>query len=240
MHFHLLQHVSFEGPAAIKGWLDDNNHSLTTTKLYKSDDLPAQDEFDVLIVMGGPMGVEDVEQYPWLIQERYFIQESIKNDKIILGICLGAQLIAHACDARVIKNKHREIGWFNITLKNANLPAVLKNVFPEKIEVFHWHGDTFEIPKNAIHFASSEACNNQAFILNGRVIGLQFHIETTKDSAALLLQNCGNELDGTSFVQEEDEILTDTARFNKINRVLSRLIENLVAAGETQGSSPGN
>lgn len=229
MRFHLLQHVSFEGPAAIEGWLKDNHHSLSKTKFFQGDDLPAQEDFDVLIVMGGPMGVEDVEQYPWLIKERQFIQNSIQNDKPILGICLGAQLIARACGARVINNKYREIGWFNISIiNNENLPAVLKDVFPENMEVFHWHGDTFEMPESAIHFASSEACSNQAFILNDRVIGLQFHIETTESSANLLVDNCRDELDGSVFVQSEEEIKAEPEKYTMLNQVLFDLLENLV------------
>ena len=227
MRVHILQHVAFEGPAAIEKWLMDRNYTFTITKFFQRDSLPAQDDFDVLIVMGGPMGVEDCQQYPWLVEERQFIQESIKRDKYILGICLGAQLIARACGARVTKNKYREIGWFDISIIEENLPEILKGVFPENTEVFHWHGDIFEIPQGAIHFAASEACANQGFVLNGRVIALQFHIETTKDSAALLVQNCRHELDSSSYVQSEEQILADSTRFNWINQMLSRLMENI-------------
>jgi GMP synthase-like glutamine amidotransferase len=233
MRFHLLQHVSFEGPAAIAGWLDDNHHSLTTTKFFKGDSLPAQESFDVLIVMGGPMGVEDVEQYPWLIEERQFIQQSIENDKPVLGICLGAQLIARACGARVIKNKYREIGWFKISINNTeNLPAVVKDVFAENMEVFHWHGDTFEIPEDAVHFASSEACSNQGFILKGRVIGLQYHIETTALSANVLVDNCREELDGSEYVQTEEEINVDPEKYSRLNLVLFILLGNITALNQ--------
>lgn len=233
MRFHLLQHVSFEGPAAIAGWLDDNHHSLTATKFFQGDPLPAQESFDVLIVMGGPMGVEDVEQYPWLIQERQFIQSSIQNDKTILGICLGAQLIARACGARVIKNKYREIGWFNLSIRNnERLPAVIKDVFPENMEVFHWHGDTFEIPEDAVHFASSEACSNQGFILKDRVIGLQYHIETTELSANVLVDNCREELDGSEYVQTEEEIKVDPEKYSRLNQVLFNLLGNITALNQ--------
>ncbi len=230
MRFHLLQHVAFEGPAAIEGWLDDNNHSLTTTKFFQGDALPAQEDFDVLIVMGGPMGVEDVEQYPWLVRERQFIQQSISAGKYILGICLGAQLIARTSGAKVVKNRYREIGWFDINVEQGSLPSLLKNVFKPNAEVFHWHGDTFEIPEAAEHFASSEACRNQGFILNDRVIGLQFHIETTEASAVSLVENCRDDLDGSSYVQSEVEILADTARFGRLNRILFRLLENITFA----------
>jgi GMP synthase-like glutamine amidotransferase len=227
MHVHILQHVAFEGPAAIENWLMHRNCTFTITKFFQGDSLPAQDEFDVLVVMGGPMGVEDCDQYPWLIEERQFIQETIKRDKYILGICLGAQLIARACDTKVTKNQHREIGWFEISILEDNLPDVLKDVFPKKTEVFHWHGDSFAIPPGAVHFAASKACANQGFILNGRVIALQFHIETTRDSAALLVQNCRHELDSSTYVQTEEEILADYTRFNRINQILNRLMDNI-------------
>lgn len=229
MRFHLLQHVAFEGPAAIESWIKNRRHTLATTKLFHGDPLPAQDDFDVLVVMGGPMGVEDVEQYSWLTEERRFIKDSIESGKYILGICLGAQLIARACNAQVTRNKCREIGWFDISMKTENLPTILEDVFSEKTEVFHWHGDTFEIPPGAIHFASTEACANQGFILHDRVIGLQFHIETTAESAALLVNNCRDELDGSTYVQTEAEILDDSSKFNMINQVLFRLMENIVS-----------
>lgn len=233
MRVHILQHVAFEGPAAIESWLMHRNYAFTITKFFQGDLLPAQDDFDVLIVMGGPMGVDDCQQYPWLIEERQFIQQSIKRDKYILGICLGAQLIARACGAKVTKNKYREIGWFDISIIEENLPEILKDVFPQKTEVFHWHGDMFEIPQGAMHFATSEACANQGFILYGRVIAMQFHIETTRDSAALLVQNCGHELDNSTYVQSAEGILADLTRFNRINQMLSRLMENITDSNQS-------
>ena len=236
MRFHLFQHAAFEGPAAIQSWITDNGHSLTTTKLFRGDPMPSQDDFDFLIIMGGPMGVEDFEQHPWLAAEREFIFQSIEADKYMLGICLGAQLIARACGAKVTKNLHREIGWFDVTIDTQNLPEVLQNVFPAKTEVFHWHGDTFEVPQGASHFASSDACSNQGFVLNGKVFGLQFHIETTAESAASLILNCGDELDGSSYVQSASEMLGDSTRFNKINQLLSAILNNLTSQAAEQGN----
>ena len=125
------------------------------------------------------------------------------------------------------KNKYREIGWFEISIIEEKLPDILKGIFPKKPEVFHWHGDSFAIPPGAVHFATSEACANQGFILNGRVIAMQFHIETTRDSAALLVQNCRHELDSSTYVQTEEEILADYTRFNRINQILNRLMDNI-------------
>ena len=142
-------------------------------------------------------------------------------------MCLGAQLIADALGARVFKNQYREIGWFLIERKIDAEESAMADVFPEKLEVFHWHGDTFDIPKGAKLLASSEACRNQGFISDGRVLGLQFHLETTSESAAALIQNCGAELVGSKYVQSAAEILSDESRFLKINGIMRSLLEKL-------------
>ena len=227
MHFHLLQHVDFEGPAAIEDWISRRGYTLTKTCLFLDEQLPSPGDFDILIVMGGPMGVDDHQQFPWLNEERAFIQQSIADGKVVLGICLGAQLIARAAGGQVTKNSYKEIGWFPVTTLQ-QLPAVLEGVFPQEFTAFHWHGDTFAMPPGAIHAASSEACSNQAFVLDERVIGLQFHIETTPQSAALLVQNCSDELDGSRYVQSAEMILDDTKKFSFINLLLDRLLENMV------------
>jgi GMP synthase (glutamine-hydrolysing) len=227
MHFHLLQHVDFEGPAAIQDWVSRQGYTLTKTRFFLDEQLPALTDFDILIVMGGPMGVDDHQQYPWLNDERAFIQQAIAGDKVVLGICLGAQLIACATGAKVTKNRYTEIGWFPVTTRQ-HIPALLAGVFPPEFLAFHWHGDTFGMPQGAIPVASSEVCSNQAFVLNERVIGLQFHIETTPESAALLVQNCSDELDGSRYVQSAEMILTDTKKFRYINQLLDRLLENMV------------
>lgn len=227
MHFHLLQHVDFEGPAAIQDWINRQGYTLTITRFFLDEPLPALADFDILIVMGGPMGVDDHQQFPWLNNERVFIQQAIASGKAVLGICLGAQLIARAAGAQVTKNRDTEIGWYPVTTQQ-QLPALLADVFPAEFLAFHWHGDTFAIPPGAIPVASSEACSNQAFVLNERVIGLQFHIETTPESAALLVQNCSDELDGSRYVQSAEMILADTKKFRLINQLLDRLLENMV------------
>lgn len=227
MHFHLLQHVDFEGPAAIQDWINRQGYTLTKTRFFLDEPLPALADFDILIVMGGPMGVDDHQQFPWLNGEREFIQQAIADGKMVLGICLGAQLIARATGAQVTKNRDTEIGWFPVTTPQ-QLPALLADVFPPEFLAFHWHGDTFAIPPGAIPVASSEACSNQAFVLNERVIGLQFHIETTPESAALLVQNCSDELDGSQYVQSAEMILADTKKFRLINQLLNKLLENMV------------
>jgi len=221
LRVHYLQHVSFEGLGSIEPVLNDKGHQLSSTQLYKNEPLPSVGDFDWLIVMGGPMGIYDYDQYPWLADEKQFIKAAIDSGKIVLGICLGAQLIADVMGARVYQNPHREIGWFNINpLPDVNF-TILAPVFSAPIEVFHWHGDTFDIPEGAASLAESEACSRQGFIFDNRVVGLQFHLETTLSSASALIENCRDELDGSVYVQSEAAMLIEIERFDKINKLMS-------------------
>jgi len=225
MRVHHLQHVPFEGLGSIESVLKKNGHTLTSTHLYKGDNLPSVNDLDLLIVMGGPMSVSDENIYPWLKAEKQFIKEAIKSGKKVLGICLGAQLIAEVLGAEVHKNKYREIGWFNVKKTKETSQTVLSDILPESFEAFHWHGDTFEIPADAKHIAQSEACKNQGFIFDNRILALQFHLETTPESAESLIKNCGNELDGSKYVQNEKEISCDREKFSEINFVMTSVLK---------------
>lgn len=173
------------------------------------------------------MGVNDDSKYSWLCKEKSYIQKAIDSGKIVLGICLGAQLIAHVMGAKVLKNKHREIGWFPIERSKEAAATVLGEVLPEKLEVFHWHGDTFDIPEGGTLLAASEACRNQGFIMENRIVGFQFHLETTMSSARALIKNCRDELDGSQYVQTESEMLSDESKFNKINDIMHSVLQKL-------------
>lgn len=227
MRVHYLQHVSFEGLGSIEPVLNDKGHPLSSTQLYKNEPLPSVNDFDWLIVMGGPMGIYDDDQYPWLSDEKRFIKAAIDEGKIVLGICLGAQLIADVMGAAVIQNPHREIGWFNINpLPDVNA-TILGPVFSAPVEVFHWHGDAFDIPVGAVSLAESEACSRQGFIFDNRVVGFQFHLEITLSSASALIENCRNDLDGSAYVQSEAVMLAETERFDKINKLMSSVLNAL-------------
>ena len=225
MRVHYLQHVSFEGLGAMEAYLREQGHALSMTHLYLDEKLPDVKDFEVLIVMGGPMGIYDHEEHSWLVAEKEFIKQTIDAGKKILGICLGAQLIADVLGAQVYKGEHREIGWFDIKMASALNHSSLMGIFPQTMEVFHWHGDTFDIPAAALPLASSEACRNQGFIYEDRVVALQFHLETTPESAGLLIEHCGDELDGSRFVQSEQEIMADDARFTQLNGYMEALLK---------------
>lgn len=224
MRIHHLQHVPFEGLGSMEDFFVSRGHALSATHLYLAEPLPNIEELDWLIVMGGPMGVKDEDKYAWLKEEKAFIRRAMDAGKRVLGICLGAQLMAHALGARVYPNESREIGWFPIR-PTAEAADLMPGVFPKEIDTFHWHGDTFDIPQGATLMATSEACQNQAFAMDDGVVGLQFHLETTRRSAMDLIENSRGELDGSRHVQSEEEMLADDRRFNEINTIMLRLLE---------------
>nr|WP_319398300.1 amidotransferase [uncultured Carboxylicivirga sp.] len=228
IRIHYLQHVPFEGLGYIETWANERNYPLTSTLLYEEAKFPAIDDFDMLVVMGGPMGIYDEDVYPWLKAEKAFIHSAIKADKIVLGICLGSQFIADALGAKVYANKQKEIGWFPIAQTDAAKGEELIKDLPDSLNVMHWHGDTFDLPEGAVHLMQSEACVNQAYLYNNKVLGLQFHLETTPESLQNLINNCREELVPEEFIQSEAAILKSLSECNTTNQYLSSILANLV------------
>lgn len=225
MRIHYLQHVPFEGLASIEQWAIKKNHILSVTKFYNGDALPSVDDFDWLIVMGGPMNIYEHNKYPWLTEEKHFIEEAIKSNKVVIGICLGSQLIADVLGSKVYKGQEKEIGWHPIQVtKEAQESAVFASL-PESFNVFHWHGDTFDLPPGAVRLAYSEVCANQAFIYGERVLGLQFHLESTKDSVREIIENCTSEVVAGKYIQKPQEMLARDADFSNINSAMCKIFE---------------
>jgi GMP synthase-like glutamine amidotransferase len=225
-----LQHVPFEGPAYIKDWALQKNHAFAITHLYEGEALPALHEFDFLVVMGGPMGVNDHSKYTWLSEEKTFIRTCVELGKPVIGICLGAQLMAAAMGAPVTPNHSKEIGWFNLSKTEAGMSQPLLDGFHTDTPVFHWHGDTFGIPRMGKHLLKSDACVNQAFIIGINALALQFHLEMTPESLQGMLENCGDELlaDGP-FIQTASQILSNTSFLSTNNQHLAVLLDKLTA-----------
>ncbi len=224
MHAHYLQHVPFEGLGSIEAWLKLSGYSITSTQLYESADFPDLNQVDLVIAMGGPMSVNDEAEYPWLVAEKRFIRDAIDQGNPVMGVCLGAQLIANAMGAKVYKNRETEIGWFPVHGVSHNSEPLFG--FPDSARVFHWHGETFDLPQGATLLASSEGCVNQAFQLGASVIGLQFHLETTPESAQALVNNCRDELIPSKYVQTEQEILAvDVDSYASINGLMEDVLK---------------
>jgi GMP synthase-like glutamine amidotransferase len=231
MILHYLQHVPFEGLGSIENWAKASGHRVTRTRLHLADPLPAPSDVDLLVVMGGPMNVYEESLYPWLVTEKAFIGKIVEAGKPVLGICLGAQLLAAVLGSRVYRNDQREIGWFDINRDPGAKQSRLAGFLPETARVFHWHGDTFDIPAGAVPLAHSQGCRHQGFVAAERMVGLQFHLEVTRPGAVELIEHCRNdfELPGP-FVQSPQEILADEGRFRKVNQLLVPLLNRLVAS----------
>ncbi len=230
MRIHCLQHVPFEGPAGIGDWAARKGYPVTTTLLFEHQRLPDREAFDWLVVMGGPMGVRDKADYPWMANQKELIGAAIAAGKTVIGVCLGAQLVADVLGARVYPNAHREIGWFPIELTDQGRASNLFALLFHRFEVFHWHGDTFDLPDGAVHLAHSKGCGHQAFLYADRVLGLQFHLESTPASVADLVANCADEIVPGRYVQDAERMLAATEKdYARINQALSGILDRLSA-----------
>ncbi|OYW77933.1 MAG: amidotransferase [Verrucomicrobia bacterium 12-59-8] len=228
MNVHILQHVPFEGIGSMEPWLRMRSANTTSTRFFEPWTLPDVSSLNLIIVMGGPMSVNDEIELPWLTDEKQFIRAAIQHGVPVLGICLGAQLIASALGARVYPGRQHEIGWFDI---EAVPHAGRTFAFPKITPVFHWHGETFDLPAGAVHLARSAACEHQAFQIGSNVIGLQFHLETTPASADAIITHCRNELVADTFVQSEAALrAAPSAAYERINVLMAEVLSYLVDA----------
>jgi GMP synthase-like glutamine amidotransferase len=226
MRILCLKHVRFEGPEQIAVWANERGHSLVELLSEETAvDFPKYSEFDMLVVMGGPMGTYEEQAYPWLAPEKRFIARAIRERKLVLGICLGAQLIAEAIGGKVTKNTHQEIGWYPVQLTAEAPQSDIFKAFPRRFTPFHWHGDTFRLPPDAKTMATSEGCANQAFLYKERVVGLQFHLESSHASVVRLIEHCASDLEPGLYVQQSHEMLDDQGRFASSNEILYSLLD---------------
>jgi GMP synthase-like glutamine amidotransferase len=227
MKIHILQHVSFENPGTILDWANENNHSLSYTFLF--EDNPAYPEpaaIDMLIIMGGPMGVYEESILPWMKAEKEFIKACIAADKIVLGICLGAQLLAEAMGAKVYPHHTKEIGFFPALKTMAAEKDKLFKHLPEEWPVFHWHGDSFDLPEGAILLFKTDVCKNQAY-RKGKCIGLQFHPEVNENLLHGMIEHEKHELIKEEYIQTEEEILQQIDLASNNRELFFTLLSNI-------------
>ncbi len=206
MHIHILQHADFENPGYILDWAKTKGHRISFTNFFEAFKIPLPTDFDLLVVMGAPMSVNDEEHYPWLVEEKAFIHDSIHMGKKVLGICFGSQLIANALGSKVYPNTHKEIGWFPVH-KPKGVEHPLLGQFPESSLAFHWHGDTFDLPKDAVRLFFSEATPNQGFFFGKKTLALQFHWEIGPDDMKMILDVMGEDDTKNPFVQPFSELM---------------------------------
>ena len=229
MRVQVLQHLPCEDIGSMREWFAARGARLDYTRFYQADAcLPPLAGLDLVVVMGGPMSVNDEASLPWLIEEKRFLREAIDAGIAVLGICLGAQLIASALGARVKANPLKEIGWFSVWRSGVSPDGCFD--FPERELLFHWHGETFELPPGAVRLALSDACSNQAFQYGSRVIGLQCHPEMTEDIIQALIKEFPDELQpGQPWVQSPTDLLAQpAASYHAGQRLVEGVLEYLV------------
>lgn len=228
MRIACVMHVPFEGPGAISEWAAARGNQLVRVDASRGA-FPALSEFDFLIVLGGPMSTGDVLRHPWLVAEKEFISRCIEEGVPTLGICLGSQLLAEAVGGTVHPGTEPEIGWYPVTFGPAAVHVPYFAGWPTTFVAGHWHGDTFDLPEGVEVVASSELTANQAFVAcDGRVVGLQFHLEWTPDALrALTLADPEDIAFPGRWVMGAGALLADPERFAVNRALLFRLLDRM-------------
>jgi GMP synthase-like glutamine amidotransferase len=257
----ILQHVPHEGPGRIVPVFRDFGIKLDIRHLYKGDEVPSDlDEVKTLIVLGGPMSVGDIgnAKYPFLAKELDLLKRAVAIDRAVLGICLGAQLHAHACGAKVYPNMKAsvapdgpptpapEFGWLPVTFPFPGGTEPIVMGAHDGWMAFHWHYDTFDLPKlpapatappspappppagNAL-LSSSRLCKNQAFRFKNRLFGFQYHIEFTPEDINAVLSAGKEEVVKVLGPQGEQQVRQDTEKcYKTYARIGDRILRNFV------------
>jgi len=228
VNIHYLQHAAGEGPGQIACWAAANGHRLTGTHWYRGEEAPGTSEIDFLVIMGGGMNIHEHRNHPWLVEEKALIAKVIGEKKPVLGICLGAQLIADVMGGKVYENPVFEIGWFPVrAVEGAREEQVFVRM-PAEFTALHWHGDTFELPPGAKLLASTDVCRNQAFVCQGNVVGLQFHAEVRPEDVRAFVAGETGPLPEGENVQSFEEILAGDCHMPAVHRLLADMLEAMV------------
>lgn len=227
MHLHYFQHDSFEDLDSIGAWCRRNHYTTSVTRFDIDPVFPEPDSFDWLVIMGGTMGAYEESIYPWLSREKEFIRNAIHSGKVVLGICLGSQLIASALGAEVYKNVQPEIGFFPVTFHNPAQADPVFCSFGDELTVLHIHHDTFDLPVGAVGMASSELTPNQAFRYGRHTYALQFHFEVSEEKVASFFRHAAFDQFKGEWIQPTGEILrrADLCRHN--NLILNDFLDRI-------------
>jgi GMP synthase-like glutamine amidotransferase len=207
----VFQHVDCEGPGVFEACAGPSLRVFVPSR-----ELPAEGDLlsaAGLIVLGGPMGVYEKEQHPWMVEELNRVRAAVRSGIPVLGICLGSQILAAALGASVYPQTHKEIGWDDIQLSEAATDDPLLGGMPTKLKVFHWHGDTFDLPGGAVHLASSPLCENQAFRFSDNAWGFQCHLEIDREDPVRWAQVYGEEVRHAAAPTVGSDLLGDTEKF---------------------------
>jgi GMP synthase-like glutamine amidotransferase len=227
IRIHYLEHAAHETPGLIGEWAHERKHAVSGSHLYAGEPIPRHEFMDMLIILGGSMSVHNRGMYPWLKEEKHFIEKAIELNMPILGICLGAQLIADVLGADVYPMNHKEIGFYKVSMTPEGMTHPVTSALPHHFTAFHWHGETFSIPQSCTLLARSNACLHQGFALGDRIIGLQFHPEATPNIVENFVTANEAELDGGRYVQDASTI-AEKADTPELRGPLFEMMDRLV------------
>lgn len=220
-----IKNITLEGPGTMGPFLRERNIPFVIHDLFAGDGLPdSPDAFGAIVVLGGPMSIYEEEKYPFLAEEKSFLRRCAELNQPMLGICLGAQLLADILGAKVAKNEVSEIGWMDVELTSDGEISPLFSGFPKSFPVFQWHGDTFTMPSKAYWLARSLLCFHQAFSVEETIFGLQFHIEVDAETAVQWAEYYLNDLPvqekGSALLLKNNPDRTRTANVASLGPVL--------------------
>ena len=228
MHLHYFQHNHFEDLGFIGDWAKNNNFTTSVTRFDLNPELPSIEDFDWLVIMGGAMGVSDAEKYTWIPEEIEFIKAAIHSGKIVIGVCLGSQMIASALGARIYKNSKPEMGFWPIKFSHQAQQDNVFRHFPENLEVMHFHFDTFTLTEGAILMAGSTVTPVQAFRYGKNVFALQFHSELTESNLPVFIKGLETEIIPGPLVQNPHEMLQKIKSCSINNEIFSKVLEEIL------------
>ena len=229
MRLHLLHHNPVDSSRNnISSWAENKGYAIAHTYLCNNEALPTIEDFDWLIVMGASQHAWEEDIYPWLPTEKKFIRQALEDNKIILGICFGAQLLAEALGAEVFVNPHNEIGWHEVTLTSEGQRSYLFQNVPEQFTTFHWHADHFALPPGCTRLAYSKATENQAYICRERrIVGIQFHPEYPLESVRYFVREFGDMIQNGPYVASEEKILSQTDQIPETYGLMAAILDNI-------------
>ena len=220
----ILQNAKGEDHGYFAEILDNRGWVQRLIRLYRGDSIPNNwPDYDLIMIMGGPMNVYEEESFPYLADENELIKEALKRKIPLLGFCLGVQLLAKASGAKVVKGHKKEIGWFKVQLTEAGIGDPILHSFPKSFLVFQWHGDTFELPNNAVRLCNSPDYVNQAIGIDNLSYGFQFHFEITGEMIAEWLEDGKAEVDSLGDPSLSEKIMNETKSNFSAMRTLGEL-----------------
>jgi GMP synthase (glutamine-hydrolysing) len=229
MRLQFLEHDPIDlSKTNMMNWAKAKGYPVAQTYVCNNEKLPHLDDFDWLMVMGGSPHAWEEDSLPWLAPEKGFITRALDQNKIIFGVCFGAQLLAEALGGSVFQNDQEEIGWHEVTLTPEGQHSFLFKGVPEKFTPFHWHSDHFSLPPGCTRLACSEPTANQAFVMDGKPIAaVQFHPEYTCDMVSYFARELGHEWKPGPFVPGKEAILAQTETMPDTYWLMSALLNNM-------------